>query len=278
MATGGAGLAYVRYVEPYWAAIERVPLDLPRLHPDLVGFRIVQLSDLHVTGDVSTQHVRSAVQRVRELAPDLVVMTGDYITSGQPRHTQRLATALRELDAPRGVFAVLGNHDYGVSRPGQHRFTHVISRNVVRVLQDCGVRILQNAHVEVRRGAGSFQLIGLEDIWGGGCNVQAAFHNTRTDMPGIVLVHNPDAIDVLSQQDWDWMLCGHTHGGQVRIPLFGAPILPVRHREYDAGLFRFGRRRIYVNRGLGNILPVRFNCRPEITLFTLQPRDERQLA
>ncbi|MGD8453733.1 MAG: metallophosphoesterase [Phycisphaerae bacterium] len=241
---GASGAAYAFKIEPHWACLNRLPLDLPRLHPDLHGLRLVQLSDLHVSHGHSDQ------------LADL----GQILAGLHPRL---------------GVFAVFGNHDYSVysyqkrpASPGRMRR----GRDMAAMLADFGVTALRNERHVLEVGGGRLQLVGLDDYWAGLCNPEMAMADVEPDLPCLVLSHNPDTFVELKQYPGDFVLSGHTHGGQVRIPLFGAPVLPIFNRRYDAGLFREGDKCLYVNRGLGYIRRVRFNCRPEITEFTLVPR------
>ena len=270
-AVGGAGL-YARYVEPYWAVVESEPMDLRNLHPSLVGLRVLQLSDLHLHGSAPAEYLRTQLQRCQALSPDLILLTGDYITRGDLRCLDELASLLRILSAPLGVFAVLGNHDCGAHHGDARLASLGLAQQMQNALSRCAITVLRNAAHTLTVGAAQLQLVGIDDLWSGFSDADRAFADVDPDVPCIALAHNPDAIDNLKDKPCDWILCGHTHGGQVRLPFIGAPFLPVRHREYDAGLFHVGEKRLYVNRGLGHLQPIRFNCRPEITLFTLTCR------
>lgn len=272
LAASALGTAYARYVEPFWPVLERVPMDLPRLDPALEGLRLIQLSDLHISSRRSADYLRDQFRRCQELTPDLVVLTGDFITHGDRRWSDEFAALLSVLRAPLGVFAVLGNHDYGVYSPARVPRGQGIADRVCQVLVRCGVTVLRNESRVLTTGGAPLQLAGLDDLWGGFCDPDQAFADVDPETPTITLAHNPDAVDCLRDKPCDWILCGHTHGGQVRIPFYGAPILPVRNRQYDAGLFDVAGKRLYVNRGLGYLRQVRFNCRPEITEFTLVRR------
>lgn len=268
----GGGLTYVCGVEPLWAKMERVPLDLPDPHPDLIGLRIVQLSDLHVAPNVPTDFLLDQARRVTALRPDLIVITGDCVTRGCDDFLADLARIAAALEARLGVFAVLGNHDYDMTTsylvrpPGPAGLAR--AARVAETLGGAGVVVLRNECRRVPVGGGVLQLVGLEDYWSGQFNAAAAFADVDPRLPCLALSHNPDSITHLKDQPCDWVLSGHTHGGQVRLPLLGAPVLPVIQRQYDQGRFEVGGTRLYVNRGLGYLARVRFNCRPEITVFT----------
>ena len=272
--------AYAHFGELHWVAVEQIEMDLPGLAPDWNGLRILQLSDLHVSAVVAVDFLRREMDHCNALQPDVIVFTGDFITRADPRYLPTLTELLGRLRAPLGIFAVLGNHDYGVYKHFR-RFGAPADTVLEKPLEDCGVRVLRNAMhpLEAHGRSGCVQLVGVDDWWTRASDPQRAFAQVNPAEPCILLTHNPDTLAVLRQRPWHWMLCGHTHGGQVRIPLLGAPILPLDDRKYDAGLFELApsgpqagawRQRIYVNRGLGHLMPVRFNCRPEITVFTLR--------
>jgi hypothetical protein len=267
----GAG-AYAHYVEPFWPAVERLDLDLPDLAPALQGLRVVQISDLHLGSPGPFDYLRAQVERCRALEPELMVVTGDFIHAADLRWSQALVSLLRPLQAPLGVFAILGNHDFGVWAPNPRPRGPAIAARIEQLLLEAGLIVLRNGAQVVMRGDAALQLVGIDDQWSGYCDPDQAFADADPDLPTVVLTHNPDTVPSLKDKRYDWALCGHTHGGQVQIPLIGAPILPIKHRHYDAGRFETDGHRLYVNRGLGSLYGVRFNCRPEITVFTLTGR------
>ena len=268
-----AGGIYALRIEPFWPALTRLPMDLPRLGSELAGLKLVQISDLHISAGKTISYLRKQIDFCNSLAPDLLVITGDLVTRGDPRRMEDLAALVKPLRAKHGVFAVLGNHDYNRFQPARQPDPRAqrIANQIVDTLQANGVQVLRNQCHTVTRGNARVQLVGLDDYWSENYNPPAAFTTVDPQLPCIALCHNPDAIEDLRRLPCHWVLSGHTHGGQVRIPLLGAPLLPVRNRQYDAGLFHLGQQRLYVNRGLGYLRRIRFNCRPEITEFTLHP-------
>lgn len=258
-------------VEPEWVEIVEEDLLIKGLPKSFSGKRIVQISDLHCSRTVSTEYLRRCLQRVNQLDADLVVLTGDYIThDALGRFKERIIGLLDGIRGRWGVYAVMGNHDYGVmSSYGTARDDLVMS--LKQGLESSGVQVLRNRAVPVTHQGERLWLVGLGDLWSADLNPQEAFVAVPADESRIVLVHNPDSIDHLRDYRTDAILCGHTHGGQVRIPFGGPPILPIRNRAYSAGMFTLGETRLYVNRGLGRLGRIRFNCRPEITVFTLRP-------
>lgn len=262
-----AGLAgYTLGVEPGWLEVVRRDLPVTNLPAALHGATLAQLSDLHVGPRVPDAYVRDAFARVAALRPDLVVVTGDALTHrvarGEAQFTQ-LRAVLAHL--PRGrlaTLAILGNHDYG---PGWRDLA--VAARVHDELERAGARVLRNATHTVA----GLDVVGVEDLWSGRADVRAALAG-RAGQAALVLCHNPDAADVLDWGDYQgWILAGHTHGGQCRPPFLAPPILPVNNPRYAAGVVGApGGRTLYINRGVGFTIQVRFNVRPEVTLFTLR--------
>jgi len=294
LAAGGAALAgavgtglYAWQVEPHWVEIVRRPMPLPHLPTTLVGRTLLQLSDLHVGPRVDSSYLTRTLSRAAELEPDFVVLTGDFISYRSPAVYRELRRVLAHL--PRGrmsTVAALGNHDFG---PGWRSVS--IADQVTKIVIDAGAEVLRNE----RRMLSGIQFAGLGDYWSPEFGVArpirsllsappsapgapessraaATLASLDATKPTVVLCHNPDALD---EPIWGnlaaWVLAGHTHGGQCKPPFLPPPILPVRNKRYTAGAFDVGARRtLYINRGLGHLIQVRFNVRPEITLFTLQ--------
>jgi len=256
---------YARLVEPHWINEVRLTLPIAGLPAALSGKRLIQISDLHVGHIVDFEYLRSAVRRVSELKPDLLVITGDLIHFDSVSDLPDLKTLVTSLPRPPfGTLAILGNHDYGYRAENTDQ-----ADAVSRTLENAGVRVLRNEAADVA----GLSVIGVDDLWSIRFDLDAALSHLAPGRPSLVLCHNPDAVDL---PGWDgfqgWILAGHTHGGQCRFPLIGSPILPVKNRRYDAGLIPLsGGRTLYINRGLGYLRRVRFGCRPEITVFDLQP-------
>ncbi|MBL8880281.1 MAG: metallophosphoesterase [Phycisphaerales bacterium] len=280
---GAAGLSssaalaaiYARFVEPYWSQVVNVEMDILHLPDALVGTTIVQISDLHVGIRADANYLSEQIEVCNALSPDLIVITGDIIHEGCRRYLDRAVNLVGALRAKYGVFAALGNHDYfEYCRHAGH--SHLRSAFVADEVTDALTRsrltVLRNECRRVRIAGADLQLVGFEDLLSSYFLPEAAMRRVDPTLPTIGLSHNPDTMARLKFQPLDWVLCGHTHGGQVRIPFLGAPVLPLNATRYDAGKFIVGQRRLYVNRGLGYLMPVRFACRPEITRFTLTRR------
>jgi predicted MPP superfamily phosphohydrolase len=283
--------AYAFLIEPHWVELVRRPMPLEHLPDALVGRTLLQVSDIHV-GVVDEDYLVRTLRSAAALAPDFVAVTGDFVSYRSDAQYGQLARVLSHLPAGRlGTFGALGNHDYG---PGWRNLG--IANRVEQIASDAGVMVLRNS---VRTASG-IQFAGTADYWSpefgsprgdaphglftprqpvpdasrGGLT-RDAVSAVRLLVPGqptIVLCHNPDAQD---EPMWagvrGWVLAGHTHGGQVKPPFLPPLVLPVRNKRYTAGAFDVGRgRTLYINRGLGHLTKVRFNVRPELTLFTLE--------
>ena len=253
--------------------VTRLEIPLSRLPRAFDGFTIAQLSDFHYEHHFSVTPIRKAVEMVNALHPDLIALTGDFVTvpvlealTGNPRRfaetAEPCAKLLQDLRAPMGRFAVLGNHD-GSSDPSR----------VARALRDHGMPVLINRAVPLVRGRDRIWLAGIDDVLEGRPDVALALENIPSGELTILLAHEPDFADEASLTPVDLQLSGHSHGGQVWIPGIGAPWLPMLARRYPRGLYRVGNMTLYTNLGLGTIhAPVRINCPPEITLITLRSK------
>jgi predicted MPP superfamily phosphohydrolase len=268
-ASTAAGVGgYTWLVEPHWEKIVERALPNANLPPSLAGARLVQLSDLHVGPRVDDGYLVTALERAAALRPDIVVVTGDFMSIRYDRPTRDIELGqLRDVLAhlPRGRLAtlgILGNHDYG-----RNWSEPAVAARVVAVAERAGVRVLRNEVATVD----GLDVIGVDDLWAHRSDTKRAL-DARTSGSAIALCHNPDAMDELPWGDYKgWILAGHTHGGQCKPPFLPPPMLPVRNKRYTAGEIPLGHgRRLYINRGLGHLLQVRFNARPEITAFTLR--------
>jgi predicted MPP superfamily phosphohydrolase len=251
-ALAGVGTAYAGEFERHGFQCEIVPLRLGLAEP----LRVALLSDIHFDPLYETGYLESVYAGLAATKPDLVVYTGDFVTHSAARFADfgRIAASVRP---PLGAFASLGNHDH-----------YAQVRQVERVLEASDIQVLRNAIAPLPRNAGWF-LAGLDSFWAGRPN-PAVLDQLSPDARILALVHEPDAWDVVPDPRIRLQLSGHTHGGQVRLPLVGALELPTWGKHYDQGLFERDGRFLYVNRGIGTVtLPVRVNCPPEITIFEL---------
>jgi len=263
-AAGVGGYAWA--VEPHWYEVVRRPMPLAGLPPQWQGRTLLHLSDLHV-GAADEDFLVAALRQAAHLQADAVVVTGDFMSYYRPEQLEQVVHIVGELRRPPlGVYATFGNHDYGANWD-QVRIADALQRR----LDDVGVRVLRNESVEVD----GLRFVGLEDMWCPRFDRSDVLRALRAAAggPSVTLCHNPDACDLpIWRNVRGWVLAGHTHGGQCRPPFLPAPIVPVRNKRYSQGEVALGDgRTLYISRGLGYTQRIRFNVRPEMTLFTLQP-------
>ena len=239
--------------------LKQIDLPIPGLPPALAGLRIAQLSDQHLGMPFSRGATRRAVRLVQAARPDVIVLTGDFVS--YTRHLPLLPAFLRSLSAPHGLFAIVGNHDYTIDPAGLRRR-----------LEDLGATMLVNEHRTVRIGDGVLVIAGVDDMWYGHPDLRAALDGVPAGAPVILLAHAPDFADEAAQWPVAAQLAGHTHAGHIRLPGLGPLVLPRHGVRYDRGLQRVGRMWLYVSQGIGG-LPIRIGCRAEATLFVLRAED-----
>jgi len=269
---GWARVHYATRVEPTWLELTRHQVPVAGLPPSFAGLRVVQLSDFHCGRRVPPSYLAEAVDLALAQAPDLVVLTGDFIHNGF-KYVPSVARVLGRLKAPEGVYAVLGNHDFSVrSALGIRRHQH-LHLAIAEALQVHGIRVLRNETVHVRRGGDALQLTGLEDLWSRVCDIDQAYAGSLGSEPRLVLAHNPSTIEQLGERRCDLMLSGHTHGGQINLPGLGRVTLSRKGKRFAAGMYQVDDRYLYVNKGVGCSFRVRYNVRPEVALLTLHPKN-----
>jgi len=266
----GGGWAFE---ESNYPQINRVEVPLNRLPHGFDGFTIAQLSDFHYDDHFSITPIRKAVEMVNGLHPDLIALTGDFVTvpwlDGAPGIRKKFAQTaepcaelLQGLKAPAGTFAVLGNHDAD-SDPAR----------VTRALHDHHIPVLTNRCVPLERRQDRIWLAGVDDVLEGRPDIGLALAGIPSTECTVLLAHEPDFADESSLTPVDLQLSGHSHGGQIWIPGIGAPWLPPLGRRYPRALYKVGDLTLYTNIGIGTIrAPIRLNCPPEITLITLKSK------
>ena len=256
---------YTWRVEPHWVEVVERTMPIDGLPAEMIGKRLVQVSDLHAGPVVDQQFLISSLEGIAELKPDAIVLTGDFMSCDGDEEIGTTLDMLRALPpAPLGRLAILGNHDYGAKW---------VRDQVANKLCDGLARLdIQPLRNEVA-ALGALQTAGIDDLWAGNhFQPERALRDLRSDLPALALCHNPDAVDRPEWGDYrGWILAGHTHGGQCKPPFLPPPLTPVKNKRYVAGAYDVGSgRQLYINRGLGYLMRVRFNARPEITVFTLE--------
>jgi predicted MPP superfamily phosphohydrolase len=261
-----APLAYPCYLEPRWLDLTHRRVKLPGFRPER-PVRILHLSDLHASIFVPLSMIDRAITLGLAARPDLICVTGDFITSRLGFEPAAYTGVLRRLSAAAPTFAVLGNHDGGSWAGAHHGFPD--HGAVDRTLEGAGIALLHNRSMRVEASGAGLTLVGVGDLWSDEVSPRRAFSAAAAGAPTIVLAHNPDTKDFLAAEPWHLMLSGHTHGGQVIVPFEGPRYAPVADKRYVAGLRSWGARQIHVTRGVGNLGGVRFRCRPEISMLTI---------
>lgn len=262
-AGGAAAAAYPWFIEPGWLELTETRVRLRRTRHE--PLRLAHLSDLHASSATAVTLIEQAVARALANQPDVACITGDFITAGAAANPGKCVQALQRLASRVPTFAVLGNHDGG--RWAQHRRGPADTRLVQRLIDEGGVELLHNRSKLLEVRGEKISLVGVGDLWAEQIDSRRAFADVERRHPTILLSHNPDSKQVLAQHDWDLMLSGHTHGGQVRMPFWEEGFAPVLDKRYVAGLKAWEDRQIYVSRGVGNLLGVRFRCRPEVSIL-----------
>jgi uncharacterized protein len=265
-------------------SVEKITIKIPDLPLSLDGTRLVQLSDLHYDGlRLSNQMLEEAIAISNDAEPDLIVLTGDYVTD-DPSPISQLVSYLKHLQAPAGICAVLGNHDI------HYKYSQTV---ITDALTSIGVQVLWN---EIAYPLGKdLPIVGFADYWSGEFSIAPVLSQIDEETPRIVLSHNPDTAELLQKWRVDLQLSGHTHGSQMVIPGIGPIVIyynqlirkiprkirkyvpclranwakVVSHWEWAKGLHKVGKNQLYVNRGLGTYPPGRLFCPPEVTIITL---------
>jgi predicted MPP superfamily phosphohydrolase len=258
LAAGLAQAARAAFTEPFLITVEHIPVILNKLPHALDGFKIVQLSDLHHSPFTGTEQIERAIELANRLEPDIVALTGDYIS-----HDRTYAAACAEmvgrLRARHGVYAVLGNHDHWTD-----------AALITDLFRAEGIHVLINEGLRFEQDGGSFWLAGVDDTMVGLEDLPLALAGSTESEMKLLLAHNPIILRRAARAGVDLVLSGHTHGGQVtwraEKNVSGRP-----RRRLLRGLGRRGQTQIYVTRGLGTVvLPIRYGCPPEVSLIELR--------
>jgi uncharacterized protein len=253
------GIFYVHRVEPSWIEIRAVSMPLPHLAPEFSGYRVVQLSDIHADRWMTADRLARIVRRVNGLKPDLVVLTGDFVTRSAEEFSPNLVV-LNQLHSVDKTLAVMGNHDVWTN-----------PTVIQDALEAAGVQVLNNQVATLQRQSARLLIAGVNDVWAKRDRLDQVLAALPSEGAAILLAHEPDFAERSAATGrFDLELSGHSHGGQVKLP-FVKRIVPHLADKYPIGQYTVGNMIQYTNRGVGmSGLPLRFNCRPEITVFTLK--------
>lgn len=292
-----------RYIEPNLLRTTYLNAPIRNLSKDLHGFKILQFSDLHLHAGISEYFIKKLTLRIKNLNPDCIVFTGDFLTCSLLDSQSRFLEFFNSFNARHGCFAVLGNHDYeqfvSVNESGNYSpvkrsssfigkgFKRLLSNinptgiieesvktinkheGLIALLNQTPFKLLHNETKAIRIGNCLLNICGLGEYALGKANPEKTFRKYQRGYPGVVLVHNPDALPLLDGYPGDIVLCGHTHGGQINLPWLWRKFTLMEHPEWKRGMHRRNNRSFYVNSGVGAALPFRFFSVPEITLITL---------
>lgn len=251
-------------IEPLWLEFVKVKMPIKNLPKNLIGKTLIQISDIHVGNRFDWKYIIESFEKAQMLNPDIVVYTGDFVSYESEEQFEQLTTVMKKsVKGKIGTLGILGNHDYGKNWSENN-----VANSIVEILKLSNIEILRNDQKKIQ----GLNIIGIDDSWGTNFNPKKALSNMNNNDANIVLCHNPDVCDLDIWKDYNsWILSGHTHGGQVKPPFLDPPMLPVKNKKYSSGKFELSNgRTLYINRALGHLWQVRFNVRPEITLFELQ--------
>jgi predicted MPP superfamily phosphohydrolase len=279
---GAGGLAYAHEVEPERLGVNRQDILIAGLPRAFDGLSIAHLSDIHMDAWMTRARIEKVCRLANSLRPDVIVATGDFISRAMWQEnkdgTRRgdiapgLSEALSVLEAPLGVWGVLGNHDHWAS-----------GEEVSLKLKLAGVRELRNAIAPLERGGSRLWLCGVDDLWAGKPDLPGVLRlleeKSSPDEVALLMVHEPDFADMVATHGrFSLQMSGHSHGGQVALPFIGPPVLPAMGRKYHTGLYQLAAAstsaralQVFTSRGIGVAGPrVRLNCPPEVALLTLR--------
>jgi predicted MPP superfamily phosphohydrolase len=251
--------SYTVFIERNIVLVNRYTIPVKHLPPSFHGFTLAHLTDLHFGALVSAAFIEGVVRKTNALHPDAIVCTGDYVhKKNTTEEIDQVWPILSQLTAPHGVFSVLGNHDHWADTD---RSLYWLERSGQNLRHQCKA---------ISKGKERILLGGAGDYWEDQLKIDRVFAGTDDKECRILLSHNPDSVDTRFKTPLSLVLSGHTHGGQVVVPFFGPPVLPVQNKKYSSGLIVTEKTSLFISRGIGwAIYPVRFNCYPEIAVLQL---------
>lgn len=300
----GIGI-WPRYIEPRLLEINRLALPIPELPTELIGMKILHFSDLHWDGQFSPYLRRKLIRKVNALKPDLILFTGDFICCSKLENPEGLRETLESLKAKIGYFAILGNHDYarfitvnaqgdydveapssasGITKGFKRLFQPIAltkqvtleaqqveqHADLMALLKETPFQVLSNATQRVAYKRSWINICGLEEYSSGKFNPDVAFQDYDARYPGLILSHNPDTVEILRNYPGNVILSGHTHGGQVNLPILWKRFTRIEHLQFKCGLKAVGKKWVYINRGISSVMKFRWFAKPEATLLILQ--------
>jgi len=254
---------YSWQIEPFWLEFVRIKMPVDNLSKKLIGKTVMQISDIHVEKEHDVKYLIKSFNKAKSYNPDFVVYTGDYLNYRGKKQLHLLNEIIQNaVKGNLGTIAILGNHDYGFNWKDRS-----IADKVSKIFSNFNITVLRNQQKEIS----GVNFIGFDDYWGPNFNPKKVMNQYDKSKANIVLCHNPDVCDVNIWNGYKgWIISGHTHGGQFKPPFLDPPILPVKNKKYTTGIIDLNDgRTLYINRALGNLWQLRFNVRPEITVFEL---------
>lgn len=260
MAVGTVFAVWARYVHPFRTQLTQLIMPVPRRFAYLNGLTIAFVADLHVGPHFRTDDLEPTIKALQNVRPDIVIFGGDYICES-PRFIDPTIPALKDMAATAriGAWAILGNHDVANT-----------PERLIEGLRNTNIEFLVNESVEVTTERGPIWLVGLDDAVLGHPDIPGSFERVPADAAMIVLWHEPDRAEYIAPYNPLFMLSGHTHGGQVRLPLVGSIATPVLGKRYVWGRYDVDGMPLYVTSGVGMYRPpIRVSCPPEVVVITL---------
>jgi len=254
---------YAWQIEPFWLEFVKLKMPIKHLPEKLIGKTLMQISDIHVGNRFDRKFIIESFIKAKKYEPQFVVYTGDFVSYDSEEQLEQLKEVMEEVViGTKGTIAILGNHDYG-----KNWSQDKVADKIVEILEAKGITVLRNEQQTIE----GLNFIGLDDYWGTNYNPSKVLDNINVEVANVALSHNPDTVDHPVWNGYNsWILSGHTHGGQCKPPFLNPPMLPVKNTRYSAGEIDLeDGRTLYINRALGHLWQVRFNVRPEITLFEL---------
>ena len=255
---------YSWQIEPFWLEFVKRKMPIKNLPDHLIGKSLMQISDIHIGNRFDYQYIIDSFKKAQKFAPDIVVYTGDYVTYENEKQFSQLNEVLKHtVKGKIATVGILGNHDYGKNWSEQE-----VADKISAQLANAGIHLLKNAQVDIK----GLNIIGFDDYWALNFAPEKVMKDYDETKANLLLCHNPDVCDLGVWNGYKgWILSGHTHGGQCKPPFLKAPMLPVKNKRYAQGEIDLEDGRIlYVNRAVGHLWQVRFNVRPEITIFELE--------